>query len=81
LIPPSDLIPDVVDDTRMTTFLSKQYKFNNENPSFAYLHLSSEYLYEFIAGSRLSDELTLDACERNITLFAFDFDEAINYTR
>ncbi|TNV83971.1 hypothetical protein FGO68_gene3100 [Halteria grandinella] len=52
-----------------------------DQETYSFLHLGAEYIYEFISGTRMSDQTTLDRCERNITLFSQEFDAAINYTK
>lgn len=49
--------------------------------SFDYFHLSAEFGYEFIRGTRMVDSDTLNRCEQNITEFEIQFHAALDYTR
>lgn len=49
--------------------------------SFDYFHLTAEFTYEFIRGSKMSNQDALTRCERNITNFEIEFYAALAYTQ
>lgn len=49
--------------------------------AFDYFHLTAEFAYEFVKGTRMSDSDNLSRCEQNITDFEIQYQAALEYTR
>ena len=42
-------------------------------------HITAEYFYEFLSGTHMSDQDSLDRCEQNITDFTTEYHAAFAY--
>lgn len=59
------------------SFNQPKLEWGNLFWDYPYLYLSSEYIYEYLRGTRMADPVTLEQCEANLTEFEGQFNKAV----